>query len=217
MAYYNGAFDSNYWSRGGTGIRNSDGSYYGSYYPTDYIDPLAGINREYRWKWSPAQSTPPQVSTPTVSTPQVATPAAPTVPQAGTLPQVQPRQHMVNNPYYYGTYDRNDPNMVKAMGNAMTTGGSLQDAYANQLGGDKPGLFESIGNGLLDNFTSNPLGFAGGLFNMWQGFQNYKYLKDNLALQKDAYETNKQVLLDNQRRANEQWDMLKRQRASSSL
>lgn len=177
MAYYNGAFDSNYWSRGGNGIRNSDGSYYGAYYPTDYIDPLAGINREYKWKWSPAQSTPPQVSTPTVATPQVATPAAPTVSQAGTLPQVQPRQ----------------------------------------LNGDKPGLFESIGNGLLDNFTSNPLDFAGGLFKMWQGFQKYKYLKDNLALQKDAYETNKQVLLDDQRRANEQWDMLKRQRASSSL
>lgn len=210
MAYYNGAFDANYWSRGGNGIRNSDGSYYGAYSPTDYIDPLAGINREYRWKWSPAQSTPPQVATPQVATP--------TVPQAGTLPQVQPRQHTVNNPYYYGTYDRSNSSMAKAIGDAMASGSNLQDAYTNQLnGGAKPGLFESIGTGLLDNFTSNPLGFAGGLFNMWQGFQNYKYLKDNLALQKDAYETNKQILLDNQRRANEQWDMLKRQRASSSL
>lgn len=193
MAYYNGAFDSNYWSRGGNGIRNSNGSYYGAYYPTDYIDPLAGINREYRWKWSPAQSTPPQVSTPTVATPQVATPqvATPALPTGYVDPLAG-----IDREYKW-KYNPSSP--------------QADD------GNDKPGLFESIGKGLLDNFTTNPLGFAGGLFNMWQGFQNYKYLKDNLALQKDAYETNKQVLLDNQRRANEQWDMLKRQRASSSL
>lgn len=98
----------------------------------------------------------------------------------------------------------------------------LDSAVSNlDLGNPKGSFGTQLWNGFTDQFTRNPigntLGIAGGLFGLWNGFNQYKMQKQGLAMAKDAYNFQKQMALNNERRNQEQWDMLKRQRASSSL
>ena len=76
-------------------------------------------------------------------------------------------------------------------------------------------------NGVKNEFLKSPIstigGFANGIFNLWQGFNQYNMQKDALSAAKDAYNFQKQMALNAERRNQEQWDMVKRQRASSSL
>lgn len=99
---------------------------------------------------------------------------------------------------------------------------NLDSAVSNlDLGNPKGSFGTQLWDGFTDQFTRNPigntLGIAGGLFGLWNGFNQYKMQKQGLAMAKDAYNFQKQVALNNERRNQEQWDMLKRQRASSSL
>lgn len=141
-------------------------------------------------------------------------------------PQIDPKSGVNQNSYmsndafkqYYELnkpfFDRADPNtsMQEHYANWLRNKDYLPEAYKEQ-----PGFFGQLGQGLLDNFTSNPLGFAGGLFNLYQGFKQAGYMKDYYNTQKDLYNTQKNIMLNNERRNQEQWNMLKRQRASSSL
>lgn len=201
-------------------LYTSDRLYDGYIQPTGYIDPLAGIDRTYRWKPNYAANSAPTTPVTTPVTPTVTTP---TVPQANTMPT--PPTYTNNTPYISNAdlwrgVDTNFTNWYKDYGNKFSNPQDALNFY--RINGAMPaneqqGLLSQIGNGILDNFISNPLQFAGGLFGLYQGFQQYNYAKKNLALQKDAYNFQKQMALNNERRNQEQWDMLKRQRASSSL
>lgn len=141
-------------------------------------------------------------------------------------PQIpdKPGQNLTNymsNDAFKQYYELNKPFFDKADPNI-----SMQEHYANWLRNkdylpeaykEQPGFFSQLGQGLMDNFTSNPLGFAGGLFNLYQGFKQAGYMKDYYNTQKDLYNTQKNIMLNNEKRNQEQWNMLKRQRASSSL
>lgn len=105
---------------------------------------------------------------------------------------------------------------------------SMNTHYTNWLNNNnylpeanKGSFGEQLWNGITDQFVQNPigntLGLAGGLFGLWNGFNQYKMQKQGLNMAKDAYNFQKQMALNNERRNQEQWDMLKRQRASSSL
>lgn len=82
-------------------------------------------------------------------------------------------------------------------------------------------LWDIFTDGMYNNFKENPTGFVGGLINsggnLWGAYEQYKNNKKALAAQQEAYELQKQLALNAERRNQEQWDMTKRQRASSSL
>lgn len=82
-------------------------------------------------------------------------------------------------------------------------------------------LWDIFTDGLYNNFKENPTGFVGGLINsggnLWGAYEQYKNNKKALAAQQEAYELQKQLALNAEQRNQEQWDMTKRQRASSSL
>lgn len=83
------------------------------------------------------------------------------------------------------------------------------------------GFGTALLNGVKNEFLKSPIstigGFANGIFNLWQGFNQYNLQKNALNAAKDAYNFQKQMALNAERRNQEQWDMVKRQRASSSL
>ena len=82
-------------------------------------------------------------------------------------------------------------------------------------------LWDIFTDGLYNNFKENPTGFVGGLINsggnLWGAYEQYKNNKKALAAQQEAYELQKQLALNAEQRNQEQWNMTKRQRASSSL
>lgn len=82
-------------------------------------------------------------------------------------------------------------------------------------------LWNIFTDGLYNNFKENPTGFVGGLINsggnLWGAYEQYRNNKKALAAQQEAYELQKQLALNAEQRNQEQWDMTKRQRASSSL
>lgn len=82
-------------------------------------------------------------------------------------------------------------------------------------------LWDIFTDGMYNNFKENPTGFVGGLINsggnLWGAYEQYKNNKKALAAQQEAYELQKQLALNAEQRNQEQWDMMKRQRASSSL
>lgn len=174
--------------------------------PVEY---LPNIDREYKWKPNTGEAT---TTAPTVTTPNTA-----------TAPNSTPAPTQPNYLSYSDYFANKDPTFTKWYGDY---GNNFKDPKAAvdwfRLNGSKPyteqpGFFSQLGQGLLDNFTSNPLGFAGGLFNLYQGFKQAGYMKDYYNTQKDLYNTQKNIMLNNERRNQEQWNMLKRQRASSSL
>jgi hypothetical protein len=83
------------------------------------------------------------------------------------------------------------------------------------------GFWSQLLSGLNQNITSKPVSFGsnvlGGVFNVWQALDNRQRYKQALALDREKYELQKQIALNNEQRNQEQWDMLKRQRASSAL
>lgn len=175
--------------------------------PVEY---LPNIDREYKWKPNTGEA----ITTPTVTTPNTTT---------TTLPNSTPAPTKPTYLSYSDYFANKDPTFTKWYGDY---GNNFKDPKAAvdwfRLNGSKPyteqpGFFSQLGQGLLDNFTSNPLGFAGGLFNLYQGFKQAGYMKDYYNTQKDLYNTQKNIMLNNERRNQEQWNMLKRQRASSSL
>lgn len=110
------------------------------------------------------------------------------------------------------------------------TGTELEGLSASEItdkmrgrGRDKSpqSLWDIFTDGLYNNFKENPTGFVGGLINsggnLWGAYEQYKNNKKALAAQQEAYELQKQLALNAEQRNQEQWDMMKRQRASSSL
>lgn len=85
----------------------------------------------------------------------------------------------------------------------------------------KPGFWSQLLSGLQQNIVSKPVEFGsnvlGGAFNIWQALDNRQRYKQALALDREKYELSKQIALNNEQRNQEQWDMIKRQRASSAL
>jgi len=83
------------------------------------------------------------------------------------------------------------------------------------------GFWSQLLSGLQQNITSKPVSFGsnvlGGVFNVWQALDNRQRYKQALALDREKYELQKQIALNNEQRNQEQWDMIKRQRASSAL
>ena len=76
-------------------------------------------------------------------------------------------------------------------------------------------------SGLQQNIVSKPVKFGsdvlGGALNIWQALDNRQRYKQALALDREKYELSRQIALNNEQRNQEQWDMIKRQRASSAL
>ena len=74
---------------------------------------------------------------------------------------------------------------------------------------------------MQQNIVSQPVSFGsnvlGGALNIWQALDNRQRYKQALALDREKYELSRQIALNNEQRNQEQWDMIKRQRASSSL
>ena len=94
--------------------------------------------------------------------------------------------------------------------------------WANNL--NKPpeeGFWSQLLTGLQQNIVSQPVSFGtsvlGGAMNIWQALDNRQRYKQALALDREKYELNRQIALNNEQRSQEQWDMIKRQRASSAL
>lgn len=85
----------------------------------------------------------------------------------------------------------------------------------------KEGFWSQLLTGLKQNITQNPVEFGsalgGGALNIWQALDTRQRFKQALALDREKYELNRQIALNNEQRNQEQWDMMKRQRASSAL
>ena len=83
------------------------------------------------------------------------------------------------------------------------------------------GFWSQLLTGLQKNITQNPVGIGsdmlGGALNIWQALDSRQRFKQALALDREKYELNRQIALNNEQRNQEQWDMIKRQRASSAL
>ena len=83
------------------------------------------------------------------------------------------------------------------------------------------GFWSQLLSGLKQNIVSKPVEFGsdvlGGALNIWQALDNRQRYKQALALDREKYELSRQIALNNEQRNQEQWDMIKRQRASSSL
>lgn len=82
-------------------------------------------------------------------------------------------------------------------------------------------LWNIFTDGLYNNFKENPTGFVGGIVGLggglWNAYNDYKNQKKYMETMQDAYNLQKQLALNAEQRNQEQWDMTKRQRASSSL
>lgn len=83
------------------------------------------------------------------------------------------------------------------------------------------GFWSQLLSGLQQNIVSQPVSFGsnvlGGALNIWQALDNRQRYKQALALDREKYELSRQIALNNEQRNQEQWDMIKRQRASSAL
>lgn len=93
--------------------------------------------------------------------------------------------------------------------------------YNNALKPPEEGFWSQLLSGMKQNIVSQPITFGsnvlGGALNIWQALDNRQRYKQALALDREKYELNRQIALNNEQRNQEQWDMIKRQRASSSL
>lgn len=82
-------------------------------------------------------------------------------------------------------------------------------------------LWNIFKKGLFNNFKESPVGFSLGVAGLggglWNAYNSYRNQKDAMAIQKEAYNLQKQLALNAEQRNQEQWDMMKRQRASSAL
>lgn len=114
----------------------------------------------------------------------------------------------------------NDPYAGTAL--AGMNADQITQAYRNRSNKPpKEGFWSQLLSGLQQNIVSEPVSFGsnvlGGVFNVWQALDNRQRYKQALALDREKYELQKQIALNNEQRNQEQWDMIKRQRASSAL
>lgn len=113
----------------------------------------------------------------------------------------------------------NDPYAGTAF--AGMTADQITQAHRNRSPGKDTGFWSQLLTGLQKNITQNPVEFGsdvlGGVFNVWQALDNRQRYKQALALDREKYELQKQIALNNEQRNQEQWDMIKKQRASSAL
>lgn len=144
-----------------------------------------------------------------------------------------------NTGWFYGNYLYNgnpvDSGLLNSVGGvddpnayinnqliANANAGSTQDIMNNihdRMNANN--LWDIFKNGLYNNYKQNPVGFSLGVAGMgaglWNAYNAYKNQRESLALQKEAYNLQKQFALNAEQRNQEQWDMMKRQRASSAL
>ena len=106
-------------------------------------------------------------------------------------------------------------------GTSYNWNGNNNNNNDNDNDNTKPGFWSQLLTGLQQNITQDPVGFGtsvlGGAFNIWQALDSRQRFKQALALDREKYELNRQIALNNEQRSQEQWDMMKRQRASSAL
>ena len=132
--------------------------------------------------------------------------------------------------YLGGQYYYNGQNVSPTLVNQLnsqfgTVGNYINNITAANAKTPDPDYSESLWdifkNGLYDNYKKNPVGFSLGVAGMgaglWNAYNAYKNQRESLALQKEAYNLQKQFALNAEQRNQEQWDMMKRQRASSAL
>lgn len=143
---------------------------------------------------------------------------------------------MGNTGWFYGNYLYNgnpvDSGLLNSVGDPNTyvnnqlkanaEVGSTQDIMNNihdRMNANN--LWYIFKKGLYNNFKENPVGFSLGVAglggSLWNAYNSYKNQKEAMAIQKEAYNLQKQLALNAEQRNQEQWDMMKRQRASSSL
>lgn len=143
----------------------------------------------------------------------------------------------MENGWNYGNYWYNGQQVDNSLLNSV---GGNYNTYVNKMQSDttspvdymarfknnvnrtkEKSLWDIFSDGMYNNFKENPTGFVGGLINgggnLWGAYEQYRNNKKALAAQQEAYELQKQLALNAERRNQEQWDMTKRQRASSSL
>ncbi len=144
-----------------------------------------------------------------------------------------------NTGWFYGNYLYNgnpvDSGLLNSVGGvddpnayinnqliANANAGSTQDIMNNihdRMNANN--LWYIFKKGLYNNFKEDPVGFAGGVVglggSLWNAYNSYKNQKEAMAIRKEAYNLQKQLALNAEQRNQEQWDMMKRQRASSSL
>ena len=138
----------------------------------------------------------------------------PTTPDSPLTQFLNPQgMYKLNNWINYSTTSPNT--YTSALGtaaNAMTTA---------QLKQQDQGFWQQFLSGIQQNITEKPIetigGALGGLGNIWLALENRRRYKEALGIDKEKYELQKQIALNNEQRNQEQWNMLKQQRASASL
>lgn len=98
---------------------------------------------------------------------------------------------------------------------------NIVNGYNNAVKPPEEGFWSQLLTGLQQNIVSQPVSFSsnvlGGALNIWQALDSRQRFKQALALDREKYELSRQIALNNEQRNQEQWDMIKRQRASSAL
>lgn len=146
---------------------------------------------------------------------------------------------MGNTGWFYGNYLYNGNPVSSGLYNSV---GDVNDYINNQLTANSQvgsvqdimknihdrvdatsddNLWNIFKKGLFNNFKEDPVAFAGGVVGLggglWNAYNSYKNQKEAMAIRKEAYNLQKQLALNAEQRNQEQWDMMKRQRASTSL
>lgn len=116
-------------------------------------------------------------------------------------------------------YSTTSPNTyTSALGTAANAMAAAQRKQQDQ---EDQGFWQQFLSGIKQNITEKPIetigGALGGLGNIWLALENRRRYKEALGIDKEKYELQKQIALNNEQRNQEQWNMLKQQRASASL
>ena len=138
----------------------------------------------------------------------------PTTPDSPLTQFLNPQgMYKLNNWINYSTTSPNT--YTSALGTAANTMATAQSKQQDQ------GFWQQFLSGIQQNITEKPIetigGALGGLGNIWLALENRRRYKEALGIDKEKYELQKQIALNNEQRNQEQWNMLKQQRASASL
>lgn len=121
----------------------------------------------------------------------------------------------------YGAPSTTTPNIPSGLTNQIVSGFNDAVKFNNSIKPPEEGFWSQLLTGLQQNIVSKPVKFGsdvlGGALNIWQALDNRQRYKQALALDREKYELSRQIALNNEQRNQEQWDMIKRQRASSAL
>lgn len=138
----------------------------------------------------------------------------PTTPDSPLTQFLNPQgMYKLNNWINYSTTSPNT--YTSALGTAANAMATAQPKQQDQ------GFWQQFLSGIQQNITEKPIetigGTLGGLGNIWLALENRRRYKEALGIDKEKYELQKQIALNNEQRNQEQWNMLKQQRASASL